>query len=618
MPGPAKLPPRWLLTLLALSGTAAIGMHFQSLFGRSPGVALLTLLFSLKLLETHSRRDAFAFVLLAGFVLISQFLYAQNLLGAVLMLLGSALIVSALALLERPDQTWPAVLRLSGQLLLQATPFMVLLFLLFPRIQTPLWGLPADAFSRTTGLSDEMSPGSISLLSQSDNIAFRASFSGGQNGATPHQTQLYWRGLVLHTFDGRTWRIGPPPALLERLPAAPPGPPVEYTVTLEPHNKDWLFALERPASLPNDARLSTDGRLIARQPVRSRLRYEMRSVLPAPNLRAPLSALSPAELTAALQLPDDYNPRTRALASQWRRELGNDDAALAQRLLEWFRHEDFHYTLRPPLLGEDSVDDFLFNTRRGFCEHYAGAFVFTLRAAGIPARVVTGYQGGEINPIDHTLIVRQSDAHAWAEIWLPGRGWRRVDPTAAVAPSRVERNLAEALPAGEPLPFLARPAFSWLQGARHRWDALANAWNQWVIGYNPQRQRSLLAHIGLQAHDWRQMAALLGSLGGTLLLAYTAWALYQRPSNDPALRQWQRFCQRLARRQLARSPWEGPQDYARRVIGNLQDKPALAREVAAIAALYERLRYAAPAADTATRRALLTEMKQRIRRLPLK
>jgi hypothetical protein len=194
MPGPAKLPPRWLLTLLALSGTAAIGMHFQSLFGRSPGVALLTLLFSLKLLETHSRRDAFAFVLLAGFVLISQFLYAQNLLGAVLMLLGSALIVSALALLERPDQTWPAVLRLSGQLLLQATPFMVLLFLLFPRIQTPLWGLPADAFSRTTGLSDEMSPGSISLLSQSDNIAFRASFSGGQNGATPHQTQLYWRG----------------------------------------------------------------------------------------------------------------------------------------------------------------------------------------------------------------------------------------------------------------------------------------------------------------------------------------------------------------------------------------------------------------------------------------
>ncbi len=612
------LPPRWLLTLLAVGGALGIAMHFHTLFGRSPGVALLALLMSLKLLETRVQRDAFAFVLLACFLLLSQFFYAQTIAGAVLMLAGVLLITATLAVLNQPRQGPPQALRLAGQLLTQATPFMLLLFLLFPRIQGPLWGLPADAFSAATGLADTMSPGTISQLSQSDAIAFRAKFAGELDGRAPPQTTLYWRGPVLSAFDGRTWRAGRQSAPGKGLPYEIQGQPLDYVVTLEPHNKHWLFALELPASVPPEGTMTNDFQLIAKDPVRGRIRYTVSST-PRQQSRAGRDEAHET-LADALLLPIDYNPRARALAAAWRQEIGSDDAALARRMLEHFRREDFHYTLRPPLLGVDSVDEFLFETRRGFCEHYAAAFVFVMRAAGVPARVVTGYQGGELNPVDGTLIVRQSDAHAWSEIWLKEQGWQRVDPTAAIAPTRVERSLADALPAGEPLPLLARPQFSWMQGMRYRWDALANTWNQWVIGYNPQRQRDLLASLGMRSPDWRQMTALFTALCGALLIGFTAWALHGRQRLDPATAAWNRLSARLARRGLARRPWEGPTEYAERVRTALADDPrdaALANEVGAIAALYVRLRYAAPHEDPVQRKTWLRNLKQRIARLKL-
>jgi transglutaminase-like putative cysteine protease len=300
------------------------------------------------------------------------------------------------------------------------------------------------------------------------------------------------------------------------------------------------------------------------------------------------------------------------LAQSWRTEFGESDQAIVRRMLEYYRSLIFIYTLSPPILGEDSLDEFLFDTKRGFCEHFAAGFVFMMRAAGIPARVVTGYQGGAINPVDGTLIVRQSDAHAWAEIWLKGRGWVRVDPTAAIAPSRIENNLAVALPAGDARPLLARPEFVWLLHARYRWDALANIWNQWVLGYNPQRQRDLLTSWGMRSPDWQQMTVVLTVLCGTLLLAYSLWAIHQRQRIDPALRAWNRLSKILARQGLARTPWEGPQAYASRIAKTLPPADAsYAAEVAAIADIYAQIRYA----QYSPPQAMLRELKTRITKL---
>jgi hypothetical protein len=257
-------------------------------------------------------------------------------------------------------------------------------------------------------------------------------------------------------------------------------------------------------------------------------------------------------------------------------------------MLDHFRNESFFYTLTPPLLGENGIDQFLYDTRRGFCEHFASAFVFAMRAAGIPARVVTGYQGGEHNPVDGYLIVRQSDAHAWAEVWLAGKGWTRVDPTAAIAPSRIEAGLASAISAAEPLPFLVRTDLSWLRQLRFRWEAVGNAWNQWILGYNPQRQREVLKHLGMREPDWKAMTAAMAALCGLLLLGLTVWVLHKRIRLDPTVRAWNRLSRKLSRVGLARKDWEGPADYARRVA---LSRPELAKPMAVIAALYIGLRY---------------------------
>jgi transglutaminase-like putative cysteine protease len=609
----AALPPRRYLLLLTLAGASGIGMHFHTLFGRDPGVAMLALLFALKLLEMRTPRDGFTIVMLGYFLALTQFFYAQSIFSALLMLGGVVLTTAALITLNHAQQRPVRAVRLAGTMLLQALPFMLLLFLLFPRVQGPLWGLPGDAYGGLTGLSDSMAPGSISQLSQSDAIAFRAKFGGSLEGQAPRQNTLYWRGPVLTLFDGRTWRAGR--ILLSNRPpyANVVIQGIDYTVTLEAHNKPWLFALELPLTIPADSLISSEYQLLAKTPVRTRLRYAMTSSFEV----VAGADESSSVLRAALQLPAGFNPRSRALAAAWRNELGNDDAALAQRMLEHIRRENFVYTLSPPLLGEHSVDEFLFDTRRGFCEHYAASFVFMMRAAGIPARVVTGYQGGELNPVDGTLIVRQSDAHAWAEVWLRGQGWQRVDPTAAIAPSRIERNLAGALPAGEPRPLLMLPQYHWLHDMRFRWEALTNVWNQWVIGYNPQRQRDLLSILGMHEPDWQQMTTVLATLCSLLMLGLTAWALHQRQHGDPAQRAWNRFSGKLARIGLARNPWEGPDDYAERVCANLPKSVANnakeAEEIRTIASMYIQLRYAAPSTAHAQ---LLRQLKQRIANFP--
>jgi len=603
------LPSRWLLVLLVFGGVVGIVLQFQTMFGRDPGVAMLVMLFSLKLLELRTLRDGFAAALLSYFLILTQFFYAQSIANAGLAVAGVALTGAALVILNHQAQSAQSALRLSGLMLLQSLPFMLVLFVLFPRVQGPLWGLPLDAYGASTGLSDSMTPGSISQLGLSDAIAFRAKFSGAYEGKAPPQTSLYWRGPVLTQFDGRTWRVG---RLFVRsqLPYENRGGAVAYSVTLEPHNKPWLFALELPGTIPAEASIAHDYQLMAKTPVRSRIRYDMRSYLET----TPGEDESGSVLREALLLPERSNPRARALAQSWRSELGGNDQAIVRRMLEYYRSLIFVYTLSPPILGEDSLDEFLFETKRGFCEHFAAGFVFMMRAAGIPARVVTGYQGGEVNPIDGTLIVRQSDAHAWAEIWLKERGWVRVDPTAAIAPSRIESNLAVALPAGDVRPLLTRPEFVWLLHVRYRWDALANIWNQWVLGYNPKRQRDLLASWGMRSPDWQQMTVVLSVLCGTLLLVYSLWAILQRQPVAPALLAWNKLSKMLARRGLAREPWEGPHDYARRIANSLSlsEKP-YAEEVATIADIYAHMRYAQHSPQQAA--GMLRELESRIAKL---
>jgi transglutaminase-like putative cysteine protease len=394
-----------------------------------------------------------------------------------------------------------------------------------------------------------------------------------------------------------------PPFLAQYSAPQSGGPAYRYGVVLEAHNREWLFALETAASLPDRARFSADGQVLSQVPVRSRIRYDLTSIAvneTRPNEQATL-------LRRALRLPQDFNPRAVALARQWRSASATDAEVLAQAIA-YLRSGRFVYTLEPPVLGEHSVDDFLFNSKTGFCEHFSSAFVFLMRAAGVPARVVMGYQGGDINPVDRIITVRQSDAHAWAEIFLSGRGWVRIDPTAAAAPSRVDSGLARAIPYNESLPYLMRTNLEWLRGLRNRWDALAHKWNVWVLGYNPERQRELLSFVGIPDADWRALTATLFVVLGLLTIALLAWSLRRLARPDPVQLAWRAFCRKLASRGLERAPHEGPRDYSTRAARAL---PGSRRAILRIGALYIALRYGtrAGAARIAELRRLVRELR---------
>lgn len=588
------LPTRWVLIFVSLAGTAGVLVEYRTLFGQRAGVALLLIFMALKQLEARAPRDGLAIVLLAYFLTLTQFFENQSIPVAFTTLGVLVIATAALASLTDAAARTRSLLRLAGLLLAQALPFMLILFVLFPRVSGPLWGLPSDAGSGLTGLSDQMSPGTINNLIQSDAIAFRAKF----DGPPPPRQELYWRGPVLARLEGRTWRAGIQ-AVGTKLPYQTQhgGPAYTYAVTLEPHNKPWLFALELPATLPADTLVTSDFQLHARQPVRARMRYALESrpsVLHAPE--------HDKVLAESQALPGADNPRTLALGARWRAE-GGSDRQRVQRATDFMRAQRFIYTLQPPLMGAHLADEFLFDHQRGFCEHFAASFVVLMRAAGVPARVVTGYQGGERNPVDDTWVIRQSDAHAWAEVWLEREGWVRVDPTAVSAPARIAQNLAAAVPVGEPLPWLSGAGLDWLREARFRWWAVGNAWNQWVLGYNPERQRDFLKRLGMAAPDWRGMTATLAVLCGLMLLTLAGVLLYRRPRRDPVERQWHKLSRRLARRGLARHAWEGPQEYATRVATAL---PAAAPEIQAIAALYAELRYGTPSTT------LLATLRRRV------
>lgn len=591
---PVKLPSKWLLMLLMALAIAGTLYTHRTLFGRDAGVTFITLMLSLKLLETRSKRDAVVAVFLSYFLILTTFFYSQTIGVAALMLVSLVLITSALIAANRDAAPMPplAQTRLAGLIILQAFPMMLVLFVLFPRVNGPLWGLPADSVSGVSGLSDSMSPGQITSLSLSDGVAFRVKF----HSPMPKESVMYWRGPVLSSFDGRNWRMqaGNPlrPARFEEAGVA-----VDYTVTLEPLQKPWLFALEMPTRLPEYGRLTPDLQPINTKPVQGRLRYDARSY---PAYQS-VAYEERSDLAPYLALPPRSNPRTRDLIGTWLFE-GTTGEALVARALRHFRSEDFFYTFEPPLLDNHPVDEFLFITKRGFCEHYASAFTAMMRMGGVPARVVTGYQGGEVNPVDGFFTVRQADAHAWSEVWLKGRGWIRVDPTGAVSPARVERGLGGALPQRFAPPLLARFTGAWstdaLQKFKFNWEAVSNAWNQWVLNYSPDRQKETLERLGMKTPGWQEMvvAMVIGMALMSLLVA--GWLLKAWREHDPVQRAWERFCKRLARAGVTRAPAEGPLDYGQRISAELRRarpaSTALAQVQARIKAIvdsYAALRY---------------------------
>ncbi len=573
-----RLPNRWLVLGVALGTFIGVFLTYRTVFGRDAGVTVLVVLLALKLMEMRGIRDVFVLTFLAYFLALTNFFYSQTIPTALLMLATVLIITSGLIGFNALQCGAAENLKTAAMLLVQATPVMLIFFVLFPRVSGPLWRLPQDAFAGVTGLSDTMSPGAISLLSQSDAIAFRVKFQGN----APPRHSLYWRGPVLFDFDGRTWRAGAT-RLRQAVTFVAYGDPVDYEVTLEAHNRHWLFALDLPARYPPGSRTSADYQLLSLTPVRTRIRYDMRSFL---SYRATADG-DTQSLAMSLRLPSGFNPQARRLAAEWRRTAKSDEEVL-RKAIEFFRAGRFEYTLQPPPLGENTVDEFLFGTKQGFCEHFSSSFVFLMRAAGIPARVVTGYQGGEINPIDQYLVVRQSDAHAWAEIWLANRGWVRVDPTAAAVPIRLESGLAAAVPQSAVLPLLIRPNLDWLLALRNNWDALTNRWNQWVLGYNPDRQRDMLAFFGVRQPSWQTLAMLL-FWGIACVLGLTAlWLLSRIRRTDPVQGAWLAFCSKLARAGLPRASFEGPLDFTRRALARY---PAREEDLRSISRLYIDLRY---------------------------
>ncbi len=605
---PQQQLPGVLLALMTVAVTAGVFFSYSTLLGKNAGVALLIVMLALKLLELRALRDARLLIYLSYFLVITNFLYTQTIPIALYMFVATLVITAALSVLTHSSRERAVSnhLRLAAVLLAQAVPIMLVLFVFFPRVAGPLWGLPRDAYAGMTGLSDTMTPGAISSLAQSDATAFRVKFFG----PAPDPGLRYWRGPVLWHTDGRTWspgRIGSyprkPPGVLQNR-----GEAVRYAVTLEGHDKPWLLALDLPVQISMRALYTVDFQWLSYGPVRERIRYEATSW---PHYHT--GTLEPQLRKAALQLPGLVSPRVQALVKDWRTRADSDHAVV-QQALDYFNTQPFVYTLRPPRLGDDPVDEFLFGTRRGFCEHYAAAFVVLMRSSGIPARVVTGYQGGEYNPVGDYWLIRQADAHAWAEVWLPDAGWLRVDPTAAVAPERIEHALdLDLQESGAPARFrLAETgllAHSWRR-LQFAVDAVNNNWNQWVLSYGPQRQLELLAALGFKQASWREMALSLLLLTGTCLLAVALWMLVKTPGpSDPVLQAWQRFCQRLARLGVRRAPSEGPRDLARRAMAA---HPELGAQVRSITDLYIRLRYGRSSQDSHAVR----QLQQRVRRFP--
>jgi len=584
--------PMLLRIVATVIAVTALVLTFGGLMGRSAAVSLLVLMLSLKLLETFSIRDARIVASLSLFLCATQFLFSQGI--PMIVYIISCLLSSLISLMylhrreafeglrEAPDtgRNIFTELGFGVRLMILALPIGLALFMLFPRWGSPMWGVPEDALDARSGLSDSMKPGSIQGLFMDDSPAFRASFETG----LPNRSDLYWRGPVFWDFDGSTWKT----TYLSRNLKAENKPELKralfrYEVQMEPTEQRWLFALDYPALVPQGTHLSMDYQLIANRPITQLHNYSMASdprFTDSPKIKQTL-------LRAALELPEGFNPRTAKMIAEWRAEA-TSDTSIVQRALTYFSQENFHYTLNPALLTRHSVDEFLFNTREGFCEHYASSFTIMMRMAGIPARVVTGYQGGYYNSLGSYILVRQSDAHAWSEVWVKGSGWTRIDPTSAVAPDRVEQGSVNSLAQRRHM-----LDFEWLRDAKNTFDLLQRGWNTWIVAFDSAKQSRLFSGFGWGFFDSAKLvlamiAAILIAVAASFLLLPLLLKFQYARNQDPLLRLWQRFCKKLDKAGFTAEPSMGPRELASMASGQLGNADEGIRQ---ISELYILCRY---------------------------
>jgi transglutaminase-like putative cysteine protease len=572
---------RFAFGALTAGFVIAVLMSFRTLNGLAAGTALLTLMGALKLIESRTRRDDAIVVGVALFMLLAAALASQAMWRLPLYLVTLWGAGAAMALVAHAGSTLTArlALRISARALAMALPLAVACFLFFPRMAGQFWAFETGA-SATTGLSDEMSPGAIDKLVSEYTPVFRARFVG----ATPPAEARYWRGPVLNDFDGFTWRRSGGP--YNATPVELRGAGYAYRVTLEPTSRRWIFALESVDASPRpDVRLTHDRQLIATAPVDDTLTYDATSHL---ETRA-LGPLSEAGRRHETRLPAGRNPRALSLAREMHARAGSD-AQFARAALDWFRDNGLTYSLEPEPTSLDSVDSVLFDTKRGFCGHFASSYATLMRAAGIPARVVTGYLGGEYNPIGGYWIVRQSDAHAWTEVWLAPAGWTRIDPTAVVAPERLRAGAYDVLPDTQESTAVAIWRNSWMSGVARMWDGANQWWRENVLEFDLKSQFDFLRALGIESPDWKH----LGWAFAGALVAWIAWvslALRRgvaRGRPDRIGRAWLKATRKLAKVAAPRAAAEGPLAFAARISAA---RPDLAPHVNAIAARYARLRY---------------------------
>ncbi|MGY6275815.1 transglutaminase TgpA family protein [Methylomonas sp. MgM2] len=575
------LPNRWLLSGLTLAGIAILAIRHSGWFGRDAGAALFVTALGLKLMEIRGKRDVVLVAYLVFIVAASQFLYEQSILMACYILAVCVALLAALVVQTAGwVPTWAAV-KIAATITLQSLPLAVVIFVLFPRLEAPRWMWFKDDNKALSGLSDTLEPGAISQLSLSGELVFRVRFKG----EIPPPRLRYWRGPVYSNTDGVRWSMGNRNKSQTESPAFS-GKAYDYTLLMEPQKEDWVYALDMPESF--DHSLHRDGyyQLKTRKRPSERAEYTITS-RPIYNS----GSLDKAEILENLQLPGSATEKQLALVEA----LGGLSQAperFIDNLLHHFRREEFFYSLTPPLMPVNPIDTFLFETRSGFCSHYAAAFVYLLRVAKIPARVVGGYQGGQINSVGGFMEIRQADAHAWAEAWLDGRGWVRFDPTAMIAPERIERgvNIDLQIASGKAnfsLPVEESAAWRWLKYSRHFWQSIDYNWQRWVINYRSVNQRQLLESLGIKSVvDWAKWL-----VGGVVLATLPlTWYLLRRKnlSTDKAVGYYRRFCDKLARAGIQIQVGEGAQSFAERV---KKRRPTLSRQVEQITAAFIRLRY---------------------------
>ncbi|EAQ97849.1 transglutaminase TgpA family protein [Congregibacter litoralis] len=615
--GRLELPGRWLKVVLAIAAAGGIVLSYGSLLGMEPMVAFLLTAFALKLTEMRSRKDAYVVIFLGYFVCLTEFLFTQDLLIVAYSLVLVWILTTALVSVHRPAGRLRDLkpLRTAGVMLLQSVPLMLVLFFLFPRIG-PLWSVPLKSHTAQTGMSDSLRPGDVSSLSQSDAVAFRAKF----DGEIPPVSELYWRGIVLSVLEEGTWRsfrYFEIPAEERRTPSVnTEGNPLRYSIIMSPTQQNWLFAL-RYARTPKPGVMElSDYRLYSPVIIENEYQYSVQS-WPEAALEA---RLSDWRRDKEISLPNQDNPQTRALAASLYAQAGSP-AAFVDTVLAYFRNQSFFYTLQPPLLGDvDVMDEFLFSSRRGFCEHYAYAFAVMMRSVGIPSRIVGGYLGGEVNPVNRTVIVHQFDAHAWTEVWLEGQGWVRVDPTAAVSPDRILYGLERAVAAegsflsDSPLSPLRYRGVNWVNSLRLRYDALTYRWQSWVTGFDGQAQFDLLRGVLGEISVSRSLGVLLGC--GALTMALVSLFLFRgaRPAPRPVYEEeLARFQRVLWRRGLEEKPGETPAQLTERAVRRW---PSQAESLRSLYRLLALCVYS-PAAQSQDNIRLRRELRKRIRGIQL-